>query len=470
MTVGQTLRRWFGRTPAPVAAAAVASAPSARIRGSDNVEPQVRSYIQWTPGLIRAAQLMADGGHLRRVADLCEHILGDDRAPSVLGTRRAALLAARLTFEPAGHKGRSPRVVRALEAEQDWWTLFPETELGQLLTWGWLLGVGVGEMVNPPDATAEDRYVPTLKVWHPRWLRFDWPTRTWRLETANGEITITPGDGKWILFTPFGSSRPWAYGLWRGMSRLVLFKQYALEDWALHSEVHGQPMRVGSCPQGTTKDVRKELAADLKELGRDTAIAMPPGFDFKLVEAVAQTWQMFQAQIELANRSMAVMAVGTNLPTEVVGAAGTGAGAQHLVRQDYKKADNEIVSTMLRSQVLVWWARWNFGDERLAPWPQWDVDPPQDSAAVATLWKTVADSLVAFQNAGFKIDPQDIKDNFGIPIQRFAEPVQPGAKPPPGAPADNNTPANPDPNADKNNPADAGDKTNDQPVDQAPKK
>src|SRR5262249_5471485 len=146
VSIASTFRRWFGPKSAPqtaAAAALVTVAPSPRLRpaGNDNQEPPLRSYIVWTPALIKSAQLAADSGNLTRVADLCEYILGDDRAPSVLGTRRAALLAARLTFEPSGHKGRSARVVRALEAEQDWWTLFPEDELGRLLVWGWLLGV-----------------------------------------------------------------------------------------------------------------------------------------------------------------------------------------------------------------------------------------------------------------------------------------------------------------------------------------
>src|SRR5262249_43639204 len=126
-------------------------------------------------------------------------------------------------------------------------------------------------------------------------------------------------------------------------------------------------------------------------------------------------------------------AVGTNLPTEVVGAAGTGATAQHLVRQDYRKADNETVSTTLHDQALVYWAEWNFGDRNLAPWPKWDVDPPQDSAAISTVWKTIADAVVQFQNAGFRIDAADIQQRFGIPLQRI-EPKAPSPAPAPTKP------------------------------------
>src|SRR5262249_11255640 len=160
---------------------------------------------------------------------------------------------------------------RALEAEEDWWTIFPEDELGQLLEWGWLLGVGLGELVPPSPIVAEERYVPHLKIWHPSALTWSWTERQWYVTVdGGGKVKVAPGDGRWILYMPYGASRPWAYGLWRGMARLCLLKQYALDDWGLHSEVHGQPLRVGISPAGANPELRKDLANDLANIGRDT--------------------------------------------------------------------------------------------------------------------------------------------------------------------------------------------------------
>ena len=453
------VRGWFGgpeaqastalaivEGPARRRMAVLTGTPAAdlRIARSETNEPTPRAVLDWTPRDLKVALSFADSGNLSRLALLCEAILGDDRAAAVFHTRAAALFGSRLLFDPARGR-RKNAAVRALEAEEDWWTIFPEDELERLLTWGWLAGLGLGELVLPPAAVSEERAVPRLKVWSPGSLRYDWPSRRWLLKQADGsEIEITPGDGKWVLFTPYGARRPWAHGLWRGMARLWLFKQYALDDWGRHSEVHGIPMRVGIPNDASaTGDKRKQLAADLADVGREPAFVLPPGFDFKLVEATADTWQMFQAQIQLANTAMSIMAIGTHMPTEVQGSPGTGATAQHLVRQDYKRTDAEKASTFTRSQVLIWWALWNFGTADVAPWPRWDFEPPQDQQAMANVVKTFADSLEVFRRTGVKVNVIALAERFNVPLLpgwsgELAAPAQPPPAPvPPASPAPN---------------------------------
>jgi len=46
------------------------------------------------------------------------------------------------------------------------------------------------------------------------------------------------------------------------------------------------------------------------------------------------------------------------------------------VRDDLVRFDAEALATCLNEQVLRWWAEFNFGDARLAPWPNWDTAPP----------------------------------------------------------------------------------------------
>ena len=437
-----SIARWLGRWAGPAQAAEplmLSGRGSTQAGGGEIREGAPRSVIDWTPDMIKAALSRADGGSMRAAADLCDDIFGDDRAGAVLTTRSNALFASPLTFEASGDGRRKKRAVHALEAEEDWWTLFPEEELAALLHWGWVLGVGLGELVPPEVSSTEvsegKRYVPTLKVWHPRALRFDWPSRRWLLAIEGGtEIEITAGDGRWILFTPYGRNRPWSRGLWRGMSLLRLLKRYAIADWGLHSEVHGNPIRVITSEGQVSPAIRKALANDLRDLGRDTLFACPPGFDFKMVEATAKTWEMYQAQIQLANTSYSVQAIGANLPTELTANVGTGATAQHLVRQDYKRSDAMTVSTMTRWQALVWWAAWNFGDRNLAPWALWNTEPPEDKQATALTWKTVGEALGAFAKIGQTVEPKLIEERFGIVLKAAPELLPPPPPVPPGQP------------------------------------
>ncbi len=411
-------------------------------------EPSVRQFALWDPIQVRSALMAAEAGTLMRAADLCEAILGDDRALAVLNTRANALLGCELKFEMGFGKKRRA-ALKALEAEEDFWTAFPEEELRRLLIWGVLLGVGLGEIrwEAKDKADPNSRMIPKLKVWHPRHLRYDWMTHQWfvRVNEYGAEELIQPDGGKWILFTPFGEGRPWAYGLWRGMSLLWLFKFYAFQDWARHSEVHGQPIRMGFLPPEAGKldplvisRLRADLSNDLANLGTETVFVPPPGFDFKLVEATARTWQMFLAQIDLANASMSVMAIGGDLATQSKSGTHTGATAQTLVRDDYKASDANALSTCLHDHALVYWADWNFGDRGLAPWPDWQVDPPADLKAkvevltgFANALKILVDPAVtaACASQGIEVDIAELFKQSEVPVRAIEDKGGVGKKP-----------------------------------------
>lgn len=407
---------------------------------SSHREPQPRTQIDWTVGRQRQALRRADSGDMRELASLCDAIMGDDRAPSVLRTRGNALFGAPLTFEASGDGRRKAKVVKHAELDDDFWAMLPEVALGQLKLWGDLLGVGLGELIWEEHPDHGGRVLAHLRVWHPGGLRWDWPTRQWflRVESEDGygtkEIPITPGDGKWVMYCPYGTSTPWRHGLWRGMGALWLVKDYAQRDFGLHQEVHGQPIRQGIWDGGKIMATDKErgiLKDYLGQIGRDTGIVPAAGLKVELVEAVAKTWEMFTAQINLANIGMSIMAIGTNLPTEVAAGIGTGAYAQNLVRLDYKRYDADAMSTCIRQQVLTWWAEFNFGSAALAPWPIWEVEPPADRGAMATMWLTVAQAFATFKGEGVAPPIAEITERFDIPLEMLKPPDVPA----PGAPA-----------------------------------
>ncbi len=413
-------------TPAPKRAPLPALSGGSGPSRDEAIEPAYRVQIDWDPAMLKSALRSADGGLLRTAADLCDAILGDDRAPAVLATRCAALLGSPLTFEPGAGR-RKKRALKAAEAEEDWWTCFPEDELSQLITWGVLLGVGLGELVWVDDPET-GRILPHLKVWHPRNLRWDHTARSWFVRVdGGGEIPIQPGDGKWILYCPYGPRRPWAYGIWRGMGTLWLLKDFAKRDFGLVQEMHGQPTLVGVAP---TPKQRQELAAMLRDLGRNSVLALDKDHSFDIVESQARNWEMFTSQIEIADRGFSILAIGTNLPTEVTAGVGTGATAQNLVRLDYKKSDAEKVATTLRAQALTWWAEFNFGNSRLAPWPVWEVEPPADLQAAAQRWLTAAQALRVLNPEGrWDVDLKDVEEELGLKLVVGEPPPPPPPNP-----------------------------------------
>lgn len=411
----------------PAAAAATATSGilsgSRASSGKSTVEhPLTRSRYIWTPDDIDHALRRADSGDMSRLADLVEWTLGDDRVSSVYETRAADVLGAEVSFEASGDGRRKNRPVADLEADEDYWRLFPEPEVIEWLKWGWVAGIGFAQFVDTKRVPG-GRLVPRLQPWHLRWTRFDWERRQWFAltgESGDVEVPINPGDGQWLAFCPWGTQRPWARGQWRGVSRLALLKHYATIDLARTSEAHGKPAWFASGAK--TIQEREQIAADLSNLGSDPVLAAMGDIDVKLIAAEANTGDIFFRQFEYANRAIAIVATGGNLATESEANVATGATAQEKIQQKRKEADAERISTTKREQGLKPWAFWNFGDERLAPWPVFKVEEDEDLTEVATLWKTVGEALQNFDDVGFEVDPNDIKERFGIELRAKPKP------------------------------------------------
>lgn len=393
-----------------------------------------RVQSQWTPGQIKTALSGADSGNLTQVADLSESVMQDDRVRGVLSTRTDGMLGLPLTFIG------DDDVTAALEGDDttkgDWWSMFPESELSKLMRWGLTLGVAIGQRVIMRDRQLGQREVPVLKTWHPRWLRRQLATTEpgkWLLTTANGQIEIEPGDGEWIIYCPYGGDRPWADGAWRALSFAWILKQFALHDRARHSEVLGSPARVGIAPEGATQRGRTQWLNQLKGMGRDTAMVLPPGYDLKMVEATGRTWEIYTKQIEWADSASSVVLAGQTVTTE--GQSGFSRGNIHeRIARDLIRFGAETLSTTLREQALMPWASDNFGDAQRAPWPQWDTKPPEDkkqSAETAErLGKAIQELDLALMPSNRRVDGDAVVAKFGIPTVEGAAPLPPRATPP----------------------------------------
>jgi len=389
-------------------------------------EPSTRYYYTWTPALIRAAEVAAMSGNLRLAADLCEWMMGDDRVKAVLDTRTDALLGLPFEVLPAGDGRTGPRAARIIGDE--WEESFPEPELKKLLAWGIMLGVGLAQIIWHEVA---GMWIPRLEVWSPRWLSYDYERRSWMVEAAgpsglsssmpSQREPICPGDGQWIVYTPEGRSRPWVHGAYRSLARWTLLKQYAQTDWGFYSERLGQgvwvaetdPTKAGAATGTETQ--RKQLAADLQTLGRNSAIGLLPGQTLKLVESVARSQENFRAQIELADNGTAVSILGQNLSTQAGSGGSIGSATLHgKVAHGRTRVDGKTLPSALRGQCLVRFGEWNFADETVAPRPWWDTKPVDDEKLEADIDMERAQAAATRVNAGITT-PNEERAARGLP-------------------------------------------------------
>jgi hypothetical protein len=408
----------------------VISLARGKVPSSSYQEPSFRSSIVWSPALIRSAEMQADAGNLRLAASLCEAMLGDDRVHGcLLDVRIRGLLGLPVTFaEGVGRKRKA--AIKALEVDEDWTEAFPEDSLAEWMLWGILLGISIARLKWVDDKgrprlfkrKGGERLIPRMEVIHPSAIRIDIATHKIFLRQADGsEIEITPGDGTWMVYTPYGPKRPWARGLWRGISRWWLLKEYAKADWGRYSERHGMGLWVGIAAEGANPEDRDMLAADLQALGRDSSITPPAGYSVELVESTANTWSTYQAQTNVANTAIAVSALGQNLTTELSGGSFAAASIHATVKGQIIRADDESSATTIHDQGLTWYAEFNWGDRQLAPWPARDTELPEDLAKKVETQQKAASSTKDWIGLGLPVDVRATAESVGVIIDEHAE-------------------------------------------------
>lgn len=385
--------------------------------------PQVRTFTDWTTPKIRAAQRQADSGNLYQAASLCEWILTDDRVAGSLDARLDSLFGLPVTFEPGAGRKKN-QAIKALEAGEDWWESYPEQQLRLIHKWGLILGVApaIHRWKEHPDHG--DRILPSPDFWHPQTLRQDHRTHEWSVENAiRQRVPVAPGDGQWLLHMPFGKHRPWAQGLCWSLALWVIVKQLAMQDWSRHSERGA--MLVISSPDRSTKETRRELAQAMRDAGEDAVVALAAGFDMKLLEVAANTERIYRAQIEMADLAIAIRIRGGNLSSQVDGGSKAAAQVQVDVNETPKlRFDASTISTTAHDQSLIWWAEFNFGDRRLAPWPTYPVQPEEDKKALAEALKALAESIESLQTAGVPFDLKELAERFTLKLEDVPEGIK----------------------------------------------
>ena len=386
--------------------------------------PAARTFLCWSRALLQVAEMQADSGNLRLAADLCEALLGDGRIQALFRTRVQALFGLLPTFSATSGDGRRRgRVGKALEQGEDFWELCPSDESALFLTWGLLLGVSFGRLEYwCEDGAANDtgevrmhhgRVVPRIRFWHPRFLRYDARLDAWFARTAAGtEERITPGRNGWLLFTPYGRSRPWSTAPWRGLKDFWLSKHRAREDWDNHGE-KGSIFFVEAA-EGASPQQRQQLGAQLDGIAGDPAVVAPHGYKANLYESTA-TGQLHASRVEAANAEFAVTILGHANNAEVKG-ANTGATAGENVRYDLAAFDAEAWSGFVHDQVLEVYAEDNFGDRDLAQYPIYPVKKPDEMAQRGGGLKALGEGVQAVTTASERVDGDKILEAHGLPL------------------------------------------------------
>jgi hypothetical protein len=370
---------------------------------------------KWRPTDVDAALASADTGQLPLPADLCESMFTDDRMQSAGQQRFLGLQGLELLFSGE----------RNADLETGFHAMFPASELVKLHRWGTILGIGIGRL-NAPDPAARtnatDPLMPRLETWHPRSVSYTSNEDRYYATDVEGVRHVVDPDDGWILFLPYGAVRPWAEGLWRSLAFAWILKRFALHDRARHGEINGTPIRVGSTPQGSVERARQKWRDTLQKLGRDSVVILPPGYDLKLLETQGKGAELYEKQIEWADRAITQVHNGQAITTEGSNMGFGEGGIFREVQRSLINFDARVLTQCLHPYIDHWFdLNYGSGDYRFT----WNTTPPVDqktrAEALLALSTGIASANNLLSGTGKRVDSARMLAEAGFPIVETKE-------------------------------------------------
>lgn len=394
--------------------------PDPRLSDPNGPPVQLPIYGSPPPTLVpavNAAITQLEQGQFFAASILWDGMLRDDRIAATFNVRLNGLLGSQLNMRPADEDSEECRTI-AEDAEALQSKMMPSHQIKRLIGNGLAMSVGIAQKLTTRTVKSS---VPTFEVWHNRWLRFDWGIMKFRLITQNaGEITIEPGDPEWIIYQPFGPQGWLHSAIIRSLALPWLARVWARSWWCRHQEVHGNPLRLGIVPPNRQDADEKKFLRQLSNLGNESVIRLQQGseenkFDVRLLQAATDSWEGFLKLIEHCDDSIAIAWLGQKQSTT----GQSGLGSQEKAGQDTLLRllrGDAAIAELFRDEIYKPWAADNYGDEEKAPYPEWEIDPPEDENARAKRDLAVAQALVQFKNAGAPLDVRTYMTDLGYPL------------------------------------------------------
>jgi phage gp29-like protein len=392
----------------------------------------------WSVSQVIAALREHRMGWLSGTSQLLDAMGEDDEIPGCIRKRVNAVVRADFSF--SGEDETANELI-----DEHWSYMVDQGELFDFLRNYVLMGVGVGVL---DWHLKESVWIPCFRNLPTEFLHYDETIKKWKYQAQEGEFTVTPGDGTWVLLT--SGQRGWLYGLVRALGLLWVAKQFVFRDWNRYNERHGMPIIKAKVPVSAGAPEKAKFVQEIQDLNSEGVIALPQGidgpdvnYDVELLETTDQSWQSFERSLERADRKIQVMLLGGNLGTEVASTGANRAAAEtHGDKLDAEEAmpDADALGQCFQRQVVRIFFFFNNPGVKALPLPVWDTEPPEDIGARATAQKTFGEAITAVQNAGFKIkNLKTIAEDYGFELEEAPENkppapgsaalMKPGAKP-----------------------------------------
>lgn len=399
----------------------------ARVHAIAREIPQVTTQTHWTWPMVNATLDDLRVGIFDRPSQLVEAVLWDARVQAAMGSRTGGLLGRPVKIEPATNaRVRGSRAAQeCMEAWADAWpTISNEASMAQMHSWGVMM-FSLSQLLWD---TSGKVWVPHVVPYHPRYTYYQFVFRKLIAITLDGQIPVTPGDGQWVLHSPYGVHRGFMRGALPALAQPWIQRRLTYRDTARYTERHGFPVWRAKVPAAADPAQIAALRNALSNAGQESVLELPQGvdgvnsYDVDYLEASDSTWEAFVEAIKLCDADITLALLGQNLTTEVKEGSFAAARVHGDVRQAFIEFDNRSMAETIYTQIARPFAQLNFGDPDLAPWTSRDIMPYEDNATTAQTFSSFATAIKSLRDAGVQLKrPETLAWSMGIDL-RAAEP------------------------------------------------
>jgi len=409
---------------------------------------------RWTVPAVLAILSSFEDGDFSEAAMLADAMLRDPQIAGDLGARVRALAsrsALPFSVDPSEEGDGRKRQAVADAMKPLWWSAHPESTIAAIDRDAIILAASVGWIEWLKDARS---WVPRLHQLPAHGLRFQDYDKTFHYQGGDGiDHLVTPGDGKWFLHLPHGP-RSWMMGALRPLAIPFALDPLTLQAFAAFCKRHGMPALGVKEPHRSTDNVENGGAAEASASAKENVnafyreilkglengvIRLPRGdtpegdWDAKWLEATSKSYTSFtDLLVELRRRKALALTGRDSEKQTALGGDGEDADAQK--RFEGLSYDAESLTTSLRECVWKPWARFNHGDEKLAPWGRWQTRPQKDLSGRVTTLDKAGDALDKLESQGVDTDP--LVTELGLKRRAGWKPPDTNAPPPVPAKAD----------------------------------
>lgn len=377
--------------------------------------PQTR--LRWYIADLESAIHQADVGNLQMAGELWAAMKRDGTLSGILST-----LVSGLVHLPRRMSGRAD-IVAELEGRdgvtERYDAMFPPSELEKVAEDGIGMGVAVGYF-----APVAGRSYPVLVRLDPRWLQYRWQENRWYYTSVVGSLPITPGDGRWLLWTFGARTAPWQSGAWYSLGIAWVNKQHAMLHKANWEAKLANPARVAVMPQGASEAQKQSWFSRVMAWGANSVFGAPPGYDVKLIESNGRGYESFDTTIERSDREFMIGIAGQVITTT----GGTGFSNMDLyrsIRADLIQSTERKLAYGINTQGLPQYVVTHHGEDALNETAivKYDTTPPkdlkEDAAAQTQLGTAISTANEALSPYGLRVDVKPLAARTGLPLERI---------------------------------------------------